>query len=88
MWDPFSFDGPKSAERLEDERYVRALYMLETSNFPVVADALGFKTAALKSMIWRINEACDTIDAGGTIRASGRPPVPPELRKSKKGAAR
>jgi hypothetical protein len=73
MFDPFSYDGPKSADRLEDERYVRALMLCETQSFPVVASLLGFHHEALKSAISRINEACDLADAGLPCPQRGRP---------------
>ncbi len=53
MWDPFSYDGPKSAQRLEDERYVRALQMREGEmNMREIAEALGFQ---YDTMRWRIS---------------------------------
>lgn len=53
MWDPFSYEGPKSHQRLEDERYVRALQMRDTQmNMREIAEALGLQ---YETMRWRIS---------------------------------
>jgi len=73
MFDPFSYTGPKSADRVEDERYVLAMILCEKQSFPVVASLLGFHPEGLKSAVYRINEACDLADAGLPCPQRGRP---------------
>ena len=69
MFNPFAYDGPKSAERLEDERYVRWLQMYEGErmSFGEIAKAENETRNRVGGVIKRCLEACDKADIGRAV---------------------
>jgi DNA-directed RNA polymerase specialized sigma24 family protein len=65
MIDPFAYNGPKSAERLEDERYIRALRMrdIDGLSYRKIGKALGLTYNIVLGKLQRIDKAADAMEA-------------------------